>query len=192
MKKCSMAKKIESLRKKNEVASELRIYEPLFYVADIKGNEISLDYEYNDLEDAIDKARELSEQNPDTPYTVGLMCANPVLFNGELFEETEFYSKHHDFGYDEKLDTKSRKRNVQEGLKAKVVDGDLEGTYDVEELWKFADGKTEDLTKYRNQGGCVHRAELDNQPTLPGYCGPMWDGDGLRYETWRLHDILSR
>lgn len=187
-KTCSMQKKIESLRKKNEEAS-LRFFEPIFYVADLRGNEIDSDYEYDDLEDAIDKARELSEENPDTPYTVSSMCNIPCLFNGELFEETEFYSQHHDFGYDEKLNTRARKRSVREqkGLKATVVGGELEGTYDVEDLWKYARGKTPP-----SSDGPMSRAILGNQPKLPGYLGPMWDGDGLRYETQEVYNQLSR
>lgn len=43
----------------------------------------------------------------------------------------------------------------------------------------------------RNAGAFVPRAELDNQPTLPGYLGPMWDGDGLRYETQEIYNQLS-
>lgn len=188
MKKCSMQKKIESLRKKNEEAN-LRFFEPIFYVADLRGNEIDSDYEYDDLEDAIDKARELSEENPDTPYTVSSMCNIPCLFNGELFEETEFYSKHHDFGYDEKLNTRVHKRRVREqkGLKATVVGGELAGTYDVEDLWKYARGKTPP-----SSDGPMSRAILGNQPKLPGYLGPMWDGDGLRYETQEVYNQLSR
>ncbi len=76
-------------------------------------------------------------------------------------------------------------------MKATVCGGKLAGTYEVEELWKFANGKSEDLTELRNRGCCVHRAELDNQPELPGYAGPMWNGDGLRYETWELYYALS-
>lgn len=75
---------------------------------------------------------------------------------------------------------------------AKVYGGKLEGTYNVDELWKFSNGKSEDLSEARNRGACVHRAELDNQPTLEGYCGPMWDGNGLRYETQEIYDALSR
>jgi len=63
---------------------------------------------------------------------------------------------------------------------------------DVSEVWKIADGMTEDLSEIRKQGGCVHMAELDNQPTVSGYCGPMWDGGKLRYETWDVYDMLSR
>lgn len=38
----------------------------------------------------------------------------------------------------------------------------------------------------------VPRKELDNQPKVDGYLGPMWDGDGLRYETQEVYDMLSR
>ena len=76
-------------------------------------------------------------------------------------------------------------------MKATVCGGKLAGTYDVNELWKHSNGKSEDFTEYRNKGCCAPRAELDNQPTLPDYCGPMWDGDGLRYETWELYEALS-
>ena len=51
---------------------------------------------------------------------------------------------------------------------------------------------TEDLSELRARGVCVHRAELDNQPMVDGYLSPMWDGDGLRYETWEVYDMLSR
>lgn len=29
-------------------------------------------------------------------------------------------------------------------------------------------------------------------PKLEGYCGPMWDGDKIRYESWEVYDELSR
>lgn len=77
-------------------------------------------------------------------------------------------------------------------MMANVYGGKLAGTYNVDDLWKFANGKSEDLSEARNRGACVHRAELDNQPTLEGYCGPMWDGDALRYETQEIYDALSR
>lgn len=51
---------------------------------------------------------------------------------------------------------------------------------------------TEDLSELRARGVCVHRAELDNQPMVDGYLSPMWDGDGIRYETWEVYDRLSR
>lgn len=52
-------------------------------------------------------------------------------------------------------------------------------------------GLSEDLSKERSEGKCVHRAELDNKPEYRGWCGPMWDGDGYRYETWEMYDMLS-
>ena len=65
----------------------------------------------------------------------------------------------------------------------------------------FSNGRSEDLSAIRNAGGCVHRVELDNQPTFTGYLGPMWNGvraldNGeqcatLRYETQEVYDELS-
>lgn len=38
----------------------------------------------------------------------------------------------------------------------------------------------------------VHRSELQGQPVLKGFAGPMWDGDGvIRYEDWKSCEILS-
>lgn len=51
---------------------------------------------------------------------------------------------------------------------------------------------TEDLSELRARGVCVHRAELDNQPKVDGYLSPMWDGDGIRYETQEVYDMMSR
>lgn len=51
---------------------------------------------------------------------------------------------------------------------------------------------TEDLSELRARGVCVHRAELDNQPMVDGYLSPMWDGDGIRYETQEVYDMMSR
>ena len=50
---------------------------------------------------------------------------------------------------------------------------------------------TDDLSDLRAQGRIVHRAELDKQPCFEGYLSPMWDGDGLRYETQEVYDMLS-
>lgn len=67
------------------------------------------------------------------------------------------------------------------------------------ELIEIGNGKfTEDLTEVRNNGGWVHREELDNQPKVDGYVGPMYDVDywtkepHLRYETQEVYDKLSR
>ena len=63
-------------------------------------------------------------------------------------------------------------------------------------------GYTENLTDARARGACVHRAELDDQPIIKGYLGPMFNGfkedsEGntlicLRYETQEVYDMLSR
>lgn len=36
------------------------------------------------------------------------------------------------------------------------------------------------------------RKELVAQPRFSGLCGPMWDGDAIRYETQSVYDSLSR
>lgn len=35
------------------------------------------------------------------------------------------------------------------------------------------------------------RAELQGAPVFAGLCGPMWDGDALRYEDRASNDALS-
>lgn len=35
------------------------------------------------------------------------------------------------------------------------------------------------------------RAELQGQPVLERFCGPMWDGDAIRYEDTASNDRLS-
>lgn len=81
-------------------------------------------------------------------------------------------------------------------MKAEFVGGKYNGMImDTQEILNSAiwNGKlTEDLSEIRAKGGCVHRAELDNQPMVDGYLSPMWDGDGIRYETWEVYDMLSR
>ena len=80
-------------------------------------------------------------------------------------------------------------------MKAIFVGGQLNGTImDVEEVKrKYCNGNlSPDYSKDRAQGYCVPRKELDRQPKVDGYCGPMWDCDKLRYETWEVYDMLSR
>jgi len=36
-----------------------------------------------------------------------------------------------------------------------------------------------------------HRAELQGCPTFKGLCGPMWDGDAVRYEDIKSYERLS-
>ena len=80
------------------------------------------------------------------------------------------------------------------------VGGPLNGVtfHNPNDAWAFSNGKSEDLSEIRKAGGCVHRAELDNQPTFHGYLGPMWDGTRnngeyavLRYETQEVYVMLS-
>jgi len=40
-------------------------------------------------------------------------------------------------------------------------------------------------------GGRQLRAELQNQPSFSNLCGPMWDGDAVRYETVKAYAELS-
>ena len=98
------------------------------------------------------------------------------------------------------------------------VGGHLHGQkmqrYQVEEI---ATGRSRDWSRERAQGGCVPRAELDNQPTVKDYLSPMWDGTRyvvggklksswdttaeeragaevvaiLRYETQEVYDMMS-
>ena len=80
-------------------------------------------------------------------------------------------------------------------MKAIFVGGKLNGTVTTTEeiKAKYWNGKlTENLSEVRARGGLVHREELDNQPMVDGYLSPMWDGDGIRYETYEVYDMLSR
>lgn len=49
-----------------------------------------------------------------------------------------------------------------------------------EEVEQIANGHKPYMGQYRAMGYPVQREELDGQPTVEGYIGPMWDG--LRYE----------
>lgn len=85
------------------------------------------------------------------------------------------------------------------------------------EVEEIACGHTPDMSRERLAGMLVRRKELDNQPKVDGFLGPMWDGerylldDGrivgtyervnpnaivevvgiIRYETQEVYDILS-
>ena len=45
------------------------------------------------------------------------------------------------------------------------------------EVELLAEGHTPDRTYDRAMGCLVPRKELDKQPKVPGYLGPMWDGE---------------
>ena len=69
-------------------------------------------------------------------------------------------------------------------MKAVFVGGRFDGQQmDVSNVWDFAVAATENLSDARARGGIVRRAELDDQPIVNGYIGPMWNGDHLRYES---------
>ena len=36
------------------------------------------------------------------------------------------------------------------------------------------------------------RTELEDQPRFTGLCGPMWDGDAIRYEDQATNEYLSK
>lgn len=64
------------------------------------------------------------------------------------------------------------------------------------EVENISNGRTEDLTHIRQQGGTCHREELDNQPLVNGYLSPMFSHIGygiiyLRYETQEVYDTMS-
>lgn len=57
-------------------------------------------------------------------------------------------------------------------------------------------GVNPDLSKDRSEGYKVHREELDNQPKIRGYIGPMYNGIEddkivIRYETPKVYKMLS-
>ena len=57
-----------------------------------------------------------------------------------------------------------------------------------EEINEISNELTKDYSEERKKGIAVHRKELDNQPTVEGYLGPMYNGIDygkiiLRYET---------
>lgn len=97
------------------------------------------------------------------------------------------------------------------------------GKYDMQEMdeeqaRELAHSFTPDRSEIRAAGMLTQRQELDNQPQIDGYCGPMWDGmryliNGelmydfriseeqkaaadevygiLRYETQEVYDLMS-
>lgn len=63
------------------------------------------------------------------------------------------------------------------------------------EIEAIAHGRTKNLSKERSKGKLVHRDELDDQPTVKNYIGPMYNGyykDGilLRYETKEVYNTF--
>ena len=61
---------------------------------------------------------------------------------------------------------------------------------------KISNDFTQDFHKEREMGLLVHRKELDNQPMVENYIGPMFEEIDygkiyLRYETQEVYDMLS-
>ena len=61
---------------------------------------------------------------------------------------------------------------------------------------KISDSNTIDFHEEREKGLLVHRKELDNQPMVKDYIGPMFDKIDygkvyLRYETQEVYNMLS-
>ena len=75
--------------------------------------------------------------------------------------------------------------------------GELNGkTLNKNSIDKIANNTTDDYSSKRENGICVHRKELDNQPIINGYLGPMYENIDfgivyLRYETQEVYDLLS-
>lgn len=77
-----------------------------------------------------------------------------------------------------------------------ICGGELNGTHRRADILKHATSYTKDRTQDRDeriQKGfpLTSRVELDLQPKLDGYIGPMWDGGKLRYETPEIYEIMS-
>lgn len=185
VKPCSMSKKIESLRKKkNEDASQ--------YV-DLAKKKVEEEYadEYGVFTDVYemlnDKAYELAD---DIIAENGIDESAREEIHEAVYDEfckttvTLFGGVNRD--YESKRKTRVPGKSVREGkgIKAVIVGGELEGTYDADELWRYSTGKTPaDYSTHE---------EMNNQPKLPGYLGPMWGGEGsIRYESPEVYRQLS-
>lgn len=94
------------------------------------------------------------------------------------------------------LAKQKNEENHREAMKAVFVGGALNGqTMTTDEIYIAGhwNGKfSRSWRKEREEGRITPRPELWNQPLVDGYLSPMWDGDGLRYETQEVYDILSR
>lgn len=65
-----------------------------------------------------------------------------------------------------------------------------------EQIDKISTGLTKDYSKERAKGSSVHIKELDNQPIVDEYLGPIFEKIDygkiyLRYETQEIYDMLS-
>lgn len=65
-----------------------------------------------------------------------------------------------------------------------------------EQIYLITNGYTRSYEKERKSGALVPRKELDNQPKVEGYLGPMFEKIDygkvfLRYETQEIYNMLS-
>lgn len=157
-------------------------FRPSFFVQDIDGVQVT-DYDYDSYNRAVAVARELSKQNPGTPYTIGVAIGSAVIVDGKVMDHDVYLKSHPEYESKQKTRVSGKSVSEQNGVKAEVVGGELEGVYDVEDLWKYADGKT--------PGNYSSHEELNNQPKLPGYIGPMWNRDSIRYESPEVYRRMS-
>ncbi len=68
--------------------------------------------------------------------------------------------------------------------------------FKLEDVRKISNKNTKNLQKERANGLTVHRAEIDEQPIVEGYLGPMFEKIDygkiyLRYETPEIYNMLS-
>ena len=91
----------------------------------------------------------------------------------------------------------NRVLNAQDGSyaiphPAFFVGGKYHGMYMTHrELVSHGNGKFSprwSATKYHNEN--LINLDLEDQPLIDGYLGPMWDGGYLRYETQEVYDSL--
>jgi len=71
---------------------------------------------------------------------------------------------------------------------AQCVDGQIVTT-EPADIFAWAEVAGFQIVKLSNNPR--QRAELQGQPIFVSLCGPMWDGDAVRYEDQRSNDILS-
>lgn len=74
-----------------------------------------------------------------------------------------------------------------------IVGGELQGQYTRQYVMEhFHNGRyTQDYSQVRKFGFNGQRKELDRQPKIDGYFGPMWDSGVLRYETASVYNSLT-
>lgn len=81
----------------------------------------------------------------------------------------------------------------KDSFPVEIVGGELQGVYDRKYVMEhFHNGRyTQDCSEVRKKGFICQRKELDRQPKINGYLGPMWNGKSLRYETASAYKALS-